>query len=149
MTNHPRRQRRDISDNGRCARHGMAVCSICVEVTDAGRRMSDLVNAMITFKTFEELSRGWMAIKLQDGDSDCVLYDTRAQAVKHVSNSKYYAFICMRQCMQGMDARDAQIYLNMCRHVYENGGDFTEPQSDLIMSQRGYDIMSGRTNPYI
>jgi hypothetical protein len=139
----------------RC-QHGLVICSKCVVITDAARRMSDAINARITFGSWE-IRNCWMAFRLQDGSTDGNLYDTKADAIRHVSNYKYWAFFCFRNAMQGAKPFDCQIFLDLHRHAYENGGQLTDPDarhpnnprimtggSDLIIPTRQYDGFTGK-----
>lgn len=49
---------------------------------DAGARMSDVLNAAIIANGLQATGR-WMAFALEDGASDQVIYDTRAEAITH------------------------------------------------------------------
>ena len=49
---------------------------------DAGKRMSDALNAQLIFHGMSGVFR-WMAFKLDDGSSDGTVYDTREDAIKH------------------------------------------------------------------
>jgi hypothetical protein len=129
-------------------RHGFIVCSKCVTITDAAKRMSDRINLMVMSHPWDTLCNSWMAFKLADGNSDGVLYDTRQDAIKHQLHETMCAYFHMRNGMGGANARDCQLFLNVHRQVYDAGGRFTDPQApSLIMSTRGHDIMSGRVNP--
>lgn len=119
-----------------------------MEITDAGKRMADHVNLMITCHGWQEIKRGWLAIKLEDGSCDNTLYDTREDAIRHQLHETLCAYLCLGQCMTGMNARDAQLFLNVHRQIYDSGGRFSEITQQLIFSQRGYDIMIGRRDPY-
>lgn len=132
--------------NKKC-KHGLVICSECVRITDAARRMSDIVNAMITFHGPFEIASKFMSFRLTDGTSDGALYDTKREAVRHVSNEKYFAFFCFRSAMGGMSPKDAQIFLDVHRHAYDNGGHLADPDDmrggrDMIVSTRGYDTMT-------
>jgi hypothetical protein len=129
--------------SGRC-RHGNAVCSQCVTITDAGKRMSDLINLKVVCQPWDTLVNGWMAFRLADGGSDNVVYDTREDAINHQPDERYAAYFCMRNALGGANPRDCQLFLDMHRHVYEAGGHFTEP---MIMTTRGHDILTGRIEP--
>jgi len=129
-------------------KHGFVICSKCVVITDAGKRMSDRINLMTITHPWDALKNGWMAFRLADGDSDGTLYDSRADAVSHQLHEKLCAYFFMRNALGGVNARDCQLYLNLHRHVYDNGGDMAEPAApSLILSTRSHDIMSGRVNP--
>jgi hypothetical protein len=134
--------------NGRC-RHGMAVCSKCVVITDAARRICDQVNARITFTPWDQLVHSWMAFRLADGSTDGILYDSRDAAIKHQSDERLCAYFSFRQAMAGANPRDCQLFLDLHRNVYDNGGHLTEPkQPGLILSTYGHDVLTGRINPY-
>jgi len=124
------------------------VCTKCVVITDAAKRMSDRVNLMLIAQPWEILKTSWMAFKLVDGDSDGVLYDTREDAVKHQLHENLCAYFFMRTALGGVPVRDCQLFLDLHRHVYDNGGrmaDVKAPQ--VIMSTWGHDVLSGRVNP--
>jgi hypothetical protein len=127
--------------------HGNVVCSRCVTVTDAARRMADQINARVAFTPWDTLIGSWMIFRLVDGGTDGVLYDSRADAAKHTFY-RHHAIFCMRNAQGGVSAKDCQLYLDVHRQVYEAGGDFREPEApQIIISTRGYDIMTGKVNP--
>jgi hypothetical protein len=132
-----------------CVNHGLMVCSRCVVITDAARRMSDHINAYITFKGWDELINSWLAFRLDNGDTDGAMYPSKHEAVRHQSNPYHWAFFSFRNSPGGVTPKDCQIFLNLHRHVYDNGGRLPDPDDkhggpDLILSNRGYDFMSGR-----
>jgi len=118
----------------RC-KHGMAVCARCVVVTDAAKRMSDHINARVAFTPPDELFHNpYMAFALADGSTDGVLYPTKADAVSHQSNEYRYCYFSFRSAMAGANPKDCQLFLDVHRHTYEQGGRLTAPE-DLIMPQ--------------
>ena len=130
-------------------RHGKVVCVICVQPTDAAKRIHETINIMHIARTWEELKRGWMAFKLADGTTDNVLYDTRADAIKHQLSEQTCLYIAMRKTLGGVPLRDCQLLLDVHRHIYDNGGRLADPQApDVIMSTYGHDVLTGRVNPY-
>lgn len=133
--------------NSRC-KHGYVVCSRCVVITDAAKRMSDRLNLMLIAQPWEILKTSWMAFKLADGDSDGVLYDTREDAIKHQLHENLCAYFFMRTALGGVTARDCQLFLDVHRQVYDAGGRLTEPRTpQVIMSTYGHDVMTGRVKP--
>ena len=132
--------------NPRC-RHNLVVCSKCVVVTDAAKRMSDHINGLIMFTPWEARN-GWMAFRLQDGGSDGVLYPTRQDAIAHQSNEKLCAYFSFKSAMGGTNPRDCQLFLNVHRHAYSvDGGRMAEPAApQLIMPTKYYDYLTGRFN---
>jgi hypothetical protein len=146
MTHHPRRKL--YAERSATCQHGNVVCSRCIEVTDAGKRMSGIVNITVLCHAWEELRSGWMAFKLEDGSSDGTLYDTREDAVNHQLHETLCAYLCMGQCQAGMNPRDAQLFLNVHRQIYDAGGRFDQMTQQVIYSQYGYDVMIGRRDPH-
>lgn len=114
-------------------KHGRPVCSECVVVTDAARRFADGVNAICAFTKLEDRSHKWLAITLADGSVDSSLYPSKAQAIAHQSNEFHHAYICMDGVQGGLSPRDAQLWLDLHRHIYDNGGRLTDPHRDIIM----------------
>jgi hypothetical protein len=53
----------------------------------------------------------------------------------------------LRNAMGGTNPTDCQIFLNVHRHVYDNGGHFVDSPQDIILSTYGYDVMKGRRDP--
>lgn len=129
---------------GRC-RHNLVVCSQCTQITDAAKRMADTINAKFAFyRDPFELRTKWMAFTLADGISDGNVYDSKLQAVRHVSNEKYYCFFCFRNAMGGVDAFGCQIFLDVSRHQYDIGAPLADPDDisggkDNIISVPGFD----------
>lgn len=110
--------------------------------------MADVINLRVSFTQWDELIHGWMAFKLEDGSSDGVLYDTRADAVNHQLHETLCAYFCMRNAQGGVTPKDCQLFLNVHRQIYDSGGRLADSPVDVIMSTRGYDILMGRIDPY-
>jgi hypothetical protein len=111
--------------------------------------MSDHINSRIVFNSVWDIRNCWMAFRLEDGWSDGNLYDSKEDAIKHVSSYQYYAFFCFRNCMAGSTPRDCQIWLDLHRHAYEHGGLLTDPDipgggPQIIVSTKGYDHLTFR-----
>lgn len=132
-----------MSDVELC-RHGLASCERCVVVTDAAKRMSELINLLILCQPWDALIHGCLAFRLDDGTSDNVLYPNRQEALKY--QLRPCAVFHFRNSPGGVNPKDCQIFLNISRMAYENDRvAWTDPASpDLIMSQRGYDYLSGK-----
>jgi hypothetical protein len=108
-------------------KHGRAVCAECAVVTDAAKRISDAINLARVFHTWEELKTGWMAFALADGATDNVVYPSKAVAINHMSNEFLYAYVHLGGCLMGMSAKDAQIWLDLHRHMYDSGFRLADP----------------------
>lgn len=114
--------------------HNLVLCSKCVVITDAARRMADAVNLAIISNPPEVTRRGWMAFALQDGNTDHVVYPSKQAAVSHQHNEFYFCYLNLARCMGGTNVKDMQIFLNVHRHAYSHGGGMTDPRT-LIMPQ--------------
>lgn len=121
-------------------RHGWAVCDICIYISDAARRMSDIINGLLAFHDPFEIRNKWLAIRLNDGGYDGTLYDTREAAISHQLDERYCAYICMRSLIKGAKPLDCQIYLDVQRQAYDQGMRFHEPEApQTIMPVSQYD----------
>jgi hypothetical protein len=68
----------------------------------------------------------WMAIKLEDGSSDNVLYDTKADAVAHQHHMEMYFAYCQIKPVP-MTVDDAEIFLSVSRRMYKAGVRMADP----------------------
>lgn len=115
-------------------KHGNAICAQCVKVTDVAKKIADTINLQVAFKTPEELSHGWMAFSLAEGNTDWAIYPSKAEAIAHQSNEFLYLYIAMGRCLAGVNAKDMQLFLDMHRHAYANGMRLADPKApDIIM----------------
>jgi hypothetical protein len=132
-----------------CLKHGNQVCSKCVVVTDAAKRMCDAINLHLVCQPWEALVGSWLAFALTDGSSKGEVYDTYQDAVRH-NDPKRYAIFAFRNAMGGANARDCQLFLEMHRAATDAGIDWAEPKqnrSSLIIPTRGHDILTRRILP--
>jgi hypothetical protein len=130
-------------------RHGRQVCSECVVITDAAKRMSDAINLHIVCQPWDALKDSWLAFALMDGSSKGEVYDTYQDAIRH-NDPKRYAIFAFRNAMGGANARDCQLFLEMGRAAADAGIDWSEPKqnrSQLIIPTRTHDILTRRIRP--
>ena len=129
-------------------RHGVLTigCHKCAIIEDAGRRMAETINLKVVCQPWDTICNGWMAFNLGDGTSDNVVYDTRKECVDHQVDERWFCYFFMRNAMGGAQPLDCQLFINTHRQAYEANRYFRDPQ--IIMSTRGYDVMTGRVNPY-
>jgi hypothetical protein len=115
-------------------KHGRPVCSddACLVITDAAKRMAEAVGLACVFHAEEVMHNGWMAFALADGSTDHVIYPSKTAAIEHMSNEFLYAYLNTRKCIGGMPVKDAQLWLDLHRHIYDQGGQMTNPR-DMIM----------------
>ncbi len=128
-------------------KHGNAVCSMCVQITDAARHMADQINAQITFRNSWDLRNSYMAFRLDNGSTTGTVYDSKQDAMRF-TDEQYHAYFCFRQGLAGVTPLDCQVFLNVHRWAHENGAKWNDPDlkysPDILVSTRGYDIMTGR-----
>lgn len=126
-------------------RHGAKICPDCIEISDAAKRMSDIINALVTFTPVWDLRSKWIAIRLSDGGYDGVLYDTREDAISHQIDERFCAYVFMQSMIQGAKPLDCAIYLEFHRQAYDAGMRLHEPEApQLIMPTKTYDRLTGR-----
>lgn len=126
-------------------RHGAAICPQCIGISDAAKRMSDIINGLVTFVPLWELRTRWIAIRLQDGGYDGVLYDTREDAITHQVDERFCAYAWMGNMLNGAKPLDCAIFLEYHRQAYDAGMRLHEPDApQLILPTASYDRMTGR-----
>jgi hypothetical protein len=126
-------------------RHGHVVCPDCIIVTDAAKRMCDIINGILTFTPVWELRNKWIAIKLADGSYDGVVYDNRTDAITHQLDERFCAYVCLTTVMSGAKPLDCAIFLEQQRQAYDAGMRLHEPDApQLLLPASAYDRMTGR-----
>jgi len=112
----------------RC-QHGRELCSECIVVSDAAKRAFDIVRGLAAFTTYEtRMGSPYVAIRLSDGGSDGVMYDTKKEAVRHQVHETTCAFFSFRNAPNGFaSARDAAIFLAWNRAAYDAGWRLPDP----------------------
>jgi hypothetical protein len=93
--------------------------------SDAARRVSDLVSFHVTFGN----SGRWVAVRLLDGGSDGVLYDLKADAVRHQLHETLCAYIKIPP--DGMTPRAAERFLDLNRLIYDAGYRISDPDQEV------------------
>jgi hypothetical protein len=128
--------------NGLC-RHRLRICSRCITVTDAAKRMSGEINLRIMCQPWDVLTHTCMAFRLDDGTSDGVLYPNRKTALQY--QLRPCCVFYFRNSLGGTNPLDCQIFLTVNRIAYESDRvTWTDPESpDFIISTRSAEIMKG------
>lgn len=108
--------------------------------SDAAKRCSDAVNTHLAALGPFGVSNKWVAIRLSDGGSDGVIYDTRRDAVNHQLHEQQCAYVCMAP--DGMSAKEAESFLRYNRTIYDAGYRMPDPDREPIMP-----LISGH-NPF-
>jgi hypothetical protein len=105
--------------------------------SSAAHRCSDAVNVHILGQG-DGVYGKWVAVKLEDGRSDGVLYDRKRDAVRHQLHETQCAYICIPP--GGMTPRQAENFLRFQRALYDMGCRIADPDKDtdliLPFSQR-------------
>lgn len=128
----------------RC-RHGHTICPECITISDAAKRMAGIINGYFAFMQPWELRTKWIAVRLQDGGTDGVVYDTRQEAIDHQLDERFCAYVCLGGMMQGAKPLDCAIYLETHRLAYDGGMRLHEPEAPQIIMPTGlYDRLTNR-----
>ena len=113
-------------------------CSVKTH-SDAARRASDAVNLHYSVLGFDAVGK-WVAVRLSDGRSDGVLYDSKREAVRHQADERLCAFI--RISPGGMNACRAESFLKMSRMARDAGFRLADPDA----KHGGLDLIPRLTN---
>lgn len=128
----------------RC-RHRQTICPQCIQIGDAAKRMSGIINGLLTFMQPWDLRTKWIAIRLADGGHDGVLYDSREDAIRHQIDERFCSYVCMGSMLSGAKPLDCAIYLEFHRQAYDSDMRLHEPEApQLIMPTAVYDRITGR-----
>lgn len=95
-----------------------------IQEHDAARRASDHIAAILTFNGISACGK-FVAIRLSDGGSDGVLYDTKPDAVRHQLHENMCAYVCILPT--GMPVGEAKSFLRTNRRLYDAGMRLSDP----------------------
>lgn len=98
--------------------------------SDAARRYADAVNLHVAALGWGAVKK-WVAVRLSDGGSDGVLYDTRDDAIAHQLHETQCAYVCVQP--GGTTACRAESFLRTTRAAYVAGAHWTGPGSPEII----------------
>jgi hypothetical protein len=108
---------------------------------DRARRCSDVVNMHVLAHV--PAAGGppdwngptpWVAIRLGDGSSDGVLYDSKAAAIKHQLHENQCAYVSIPP--DGMTVKQALVYLHYTQQMYEAGLRLADPDMQVHVPLR-------------
>jgi hypothetical protein len=105
---------------------GLDLSQFAQVYSDAARRCSDTIRTHIV----AGMAGRWCAIRLSDGGSDGVVYDTRADAVGHQLHEQQCAYVLIPY--DDMSPRAAEAYLRFHRSVYDAGMRLVDPERPNI-----------------
>lgn len=95
--------------------------------SDAARRMADIVNGYLVAIPWEQLCRQFLAVRLADGGSDGVLYDSRRDAVRHQLHEQLCCYVAFRNIAAGISPREAEAFIGWNRAAYDAGFRLPDP----------------------
>ena len=89
---------------------------------DEARRASDVINQHVILQR-----RGWVAIRLSDGGSDGVVYDLRADAIRHQLHEHQCAYFLLPSIP--VTPYECEVFLRYNRQLYDNGLRMGDPDA--------------------
>jgi hypothetical protein len=92
---------------------------------DAARRMASAV----TLAAMNGGAGRWLAVKLQDGSSDHVVYDSRSAAMAHQLSPEHATYLLIPP--DGMTTGQADRVLGFWRQAYSAGFRAVDPRDDI------------------
>lgn len=100
---------------------------------DSAKRARDTINTHLLGQGNSVAGR-WVAVRLSDGGSDGVLYDTKADAVRHQLHETLCAYFCIPP--DGVTLRGALSFLRMNRRLYDEGMRISDPATHFSAPMR-------------
>jgi hypothetical protein len=94
------------------------------QVDDLGRRASSIINSHLAIDR-EYATGKWVALRMSDGGSDGVLYDTRADAINHQLHEQYCCYIKITR--DGITDAHARRFIELNRKLYDAGCRLADP----------------------
>ena len=95
---------------------------------DAAKRASDTIRLHLLADRSQAIN-SWVAIRLSDGGSDNVLYDSKHEAVRHQLHEYQCAYF--KITLGGCPPREAELFLRINRQLYDGGFRLADPDKDL------------------
>ena len=94
-----------------------------MDVSDEGKRASEIITLHLIANN-EHVGK-WVAIRLSDGGSDGVLYDSRANAIRFQLHEQQCMYVKIPP--DGMPAEHATRFLEIHRMIYDAGYRLIDP----------------------
>lgn len=101
--------------------------------SDAAHRCSDTIRMHIV----AGMATRWAAIRLSDGGSDGIAYDTRADAVRHQLHEQLCAYVFIPH--DDMSPKAAETFLSVNRKLYDAGMRLIDPETEIHAPQQTLD----------
>jgi len=99
-------------------------------LSDAARKASDEIMTHLVALGADAFGK-WVAIRLSDGGTDGTLYETKAAAIDHQLHEHQCAYA--QVLPGGMPAKDAEVFMQIHRRLYESGARITDPDRDMVI----------------
>ena len=100
--------------------------------SDAARRAADQINLHVSALGHESF-RKYVAIRLSDGGSDGVLYDTRRDAIRHQLHEQQCAYFRIPPFGEMAKPHEMESYLTTVRSLYDAGRRLQDPDDPEII----------------
>lgn len=100
--------------------------------SDAAKRAADQINLHVSAVGHESF-RKYVAIRLSDGGSDGVLYDTRKDAITHQLHEQQCAYFRIPPFGQMAKPHEMESYLTTMRSLYDAGRRLQDPDEPEII----------------
>lgn len=109
-------------------------------LVDAARRLADRHNELLGQLTHEEILAGvWIACRLSDGECLPEVFTRRRDAVRHVPDARWYAFVRIQ--ITGMGANEAVTFVAYNRLLADQGvHQMPDPDTEVIMPSMSEDL---------
>ena len=100
---------------------------------DAARRCADTITGLLA-EHKENAFGKWVAVRLSDGGTDGIMYDTKQEAVRFQIHEMLCAYVCILPT--GMPIDDALDFLRINRKLYAAGMRISDPDRHVQMPMR-------------
>jgi hypothetical protein len=91
------------------------------QTLDIGRRAHDVISLHVIGGNVGK----WVALRLEDGSSDGIPYDTRREAIEHQLHEQLCCYV--KVPLDGMPANDALRFILINRALYAQGYRLADP----------------------
>jgi hypothetical protein len=102
--------------------------------SDSSRRAADAVNLHI-YAHGDQAFGKWVAIRLSDGGSDGVLYDSRRDAIRHQFHERQCCYFRIPPFGQTITPAEAETFLSYNRSIYDAGYRMPDPDAPAPIPQ--------------
>lgn len=117
---------------------------------DRAQRASDIINEARETLDWDGLKLCWIAIRLSDGGSDMVIYESKRDAVRGQLHEQQCAYIAFINLIGGASPRELLRVLRFFENAYDAGLRIPDPNAndggpDLAPTSGQMDYLAGKT----